>query len=174
MALIVTPGASDADSYATLASAAAYHAALGHSEWTGDDAVLEAALRRGTLWVDWKYGAQFPGFKKNGRSQPLEWPRTDVTDRNGYSVSSDEIPIEVQKAAMEAALRELSSPNSLMPDYVYSGAVKREKLEGAVEIEYVDSSGPSSVQPYLAVVDGILASLLSAGSGSSLRPILRS
>jgi len=171
MTLTVTPGAADADSYGTLSGALAYHSAMGHGTWTGDDADLETALRRATKWVDRTYRAKFQGSKLNGRDQSLEWPRDGVYDPDGNYVDHETIPIEIETATYEAALRELVSPGGLSPDYTSSASVKREKV-GEIEVEYADTSGASSVQPVLTVVDGIISGLLGS-VGGGMRGIVR-
>lgn len=173
MALTVTPGAADADSYGTLAGALAYHTARGTTTWTGDDADLEAALRRGTLAIEWLYGTKFSGIPTNGRNQSRMWPRIGVVDVNGSSVPSDTIPVEIEQATYEAALRELVSAGSLSQDFTSTsgGSIKSETI-GDISITYADPvTAGSSSQRYPAI-DGVLAPLLGATSGQ--RRIFRS
>lgn len=166
MPLIVTPGAPGADSYASLAEADVYHANMGNGAWIGADALKEAALRRATRWIDATYRAQFGGVRVNGRGQALEWPRAGAVDAGGYALPIDAIPVEIKQAAMEAALRELTSPGSLSPDYVAAAMVKSERV-GPLSVEYAGAVSASSVQPVLTLVDGILAGLFSRQSGYS-------
>lgn len=171
MPLVATPGAADADSYATIAEADAWHVARVNTAWAGADALKEGALRRATGWIDATYGSRFVGRPVYPRVQALAWPRVGVTDADGYDVPSDAIPVEIKRATMEAALRELVAPGSLAPDYVSSTAVVREKV-GPLEVEYRNSSGASSVRPVLTVVDGILAPLLGR-LGGGMRMVVR-
>ena len=110
MTLTTTPGATNADSYASLAQALAYHAAIGNAAWAAStDALREPALRRATIWVDNSYRARWKGQRGvNGRSQALDWPRYGVLDSDGWYVDSATIPLEVTNATNEAALRELA------------------------------------------------------------------
>lgn len=167
MPLIATPAASDADAYATLAEADAYHAAIGNATWTGTDAAKEAAIRRATQWLDGRYRGSFPGLPVRGRLQALEWPRSDVSDINEFAVPSDAIPREIVAATAEAALRELVTPNSLTPDYVAASAVTREKV-GPLEVQYSETGGSASVRPIVTVIDEILSGLFRVSSGGNV------
>ena len=161
MALDTTIGGAASDSYATLVYADAYHAAMGGTTWTGTDALKEAALRRATAWLDGRYKADWPGYRVNGRSQALDWPRSSVTDNEGLAVEYTAIPTEVQKATAEAALRELVTPGSLSPDYVAADQVKAESV-GSISVTYTGIAGAAGSRPVLTVVSEILAPLIGA------------
>ena len=174
MPLVVTPP--NADSYATIAEADAWHADRGRTTWTGADAVKEAALRRATTWIDAAFGARFSGAKTGGRAQSLAWPRTGATDADGVAIPPDEIPVEIKQATYEAALRELVSPGSLNPDIVpvttTGGAVKRvRKKVGPLETEteYTEGATSGSSHPIFPVINGILAGLLGRSGGGMVR-----
>ncbi|BCD88055.1 hypothetical protein PSm6_44620 [Pseudomonas solani] len=158
------------DFYGTLAGAEAYHVARGNAAWTGEDALRHAALVRASSFVDGlgtrlpepgKAVLAFPGHKVGGRSQLLQWPRAGAIDRNGDAIDPGQVPVEVEYATYEAALRELTAPGSLRPDFVRAGAVKREKV-GPLETEFFDNSeaGADAVLPVLATVDQLLAPLM--------------
>jgi len=164
MTLTTTPGSATADSYATLAQALAYHAVRGNTAWAAStDALREAAMIRATIWVDNTYRPRWAGYRVNGRTQALDWPRNDVTDCDGFAVDYLTIPTEVASATSEAALRELAVPGALSPDYVSSETVKTASA-GPVSVTFADTSGAGSVTPILTIVDGILARLLGARS----------
>ena len=157
------------DFYGTLAAADAYHAARGNAAWTGTDAAKTAALVRGSAYVD-SLGRQlqpsglwinlWPGTKTGGRAQALDWPRTGAADYEGNAIGPTEIPIEVEQATYEAAVRELSTPGSLNPDYVPAALVKREKA-GPWEEEYATPvAGENPMQPVISAVLDLLAPLL--------------
>jgi len=115
MTLIVTPGATDADSYATLAEANDYHLSrLHNSEWTAaTDVMKEAAL----LWATRTLDANFywVGVKATD-TQSLDWPRSGVVDRNGYSIDSDIVPVEVKNAQSELAFLLIKNDRTLSAD----------------------------------------------------------
>jgi hypothetical protein len=158
------------DFYGSVAAADAYHAARLNAAWTGDEAAKQAALIRASAYIDGKYQAQnscgrweslFSGTKTGGRAQALQWPRTGATDNEGNDIPSNEVPIEIEQATYEAALREITLPGSLSPDYVASGAIKRQKVD-VLEIEYQTASTGSGVptRPVITVVDELVAPLL--------------
>src|SRR5687768_9190680 len=132
MALIVEDGTglSTAESYISVANADSYHSVRGNTTWTGVDSLKEAALRRATTYIDGRYGARFTGTRRLARDQALMWPRSDATDVEGWTIENDEVPVEIERATAEAALRELVDPGSLSPDVEIStsGSVIREKV----------------------------------------------
>ena len=126
----------------------------------------EAALIRGTGILDGIYRKSYPGTRAWGRDQPLQWPRMNATDAEGEEIAIDEIPQEIIDATCEIALRELASPNSVLPDLERGGAIKSIKA-GSVALEYGDTA---SAVTTLQIVDGILSSLLGGsarGGGAS-------
>ncbi|MGE1156739.1 DnaT-like ssDNA-binding protein [Pseudomonas kitaguniensis] len=158
------------DFYGTVADADAYHAARANTAWAGDEVAKQAALLRASAYIDGKYQAQntcgrweslFSGTKTGGRAQALQWPRTAATDNEGNTIPADEVPIEIEQATYESALREVALPGSLSPDYVASVAIKRQKVD-VLEIEYQTASTVSGVptRPVITVVDELVAPLL--------------
>lgn len=158
MALVVTPGASDANSYATLEMIADYAVDHGKSFAVSPSAPAEAAARVATQFIDMTYRSRFPGARANGRSQSLEWPRTGAEDQAGNAIGNDEIPQEIIDAVCEAAIRELAKPGSLAPD-------RKRKVKsvraGSVGVEF-DPTAPDAVT--FTAIESILSGLLSAGS----------
>ena len=151
--------------YGTLAAADAYHAARANTAWAdAAEPARIAALVRASDYIDARYvyqrggcwASMFPGEKTGGRAQERAWPRTGVK-----GVGPDEVPAEVERATYEAAARELAEPGSLLPDYVASGQVTREKV-GPIEVSYATAQGGDGPpnMPQLPAVDRILAGLL--------------
>lgn len=166
-------GAANAESYVSVENAAIYAAARGLTFPASPLAPAEQALRRATAWIDATYRGRFPGTKMNGRSQALEWPRSDAEDRNCDEIPSDEVPVEIVNATVEAAVREMASPGSLSPDYVASERVKREKV-GSLEVEYSDKEqGVQDAIPVVTVIDGILGTLFSTSRTSLFGKVAR-
>ncbi|MGV6394516.1 DnaT-like ssDNA-binding protein [Pseudomonas caspiana] len=161
------------DFYGSVADADAYHLARANAAWVGDETAKQAALIRASAYIDGRYRKQlpsgvwvslFPGTKTAGRSQSLEWPRTDAADYEDHPLAADEVPVEVERAAYEAAIRELASPGSLSPDYVASQTVKREKV-GPIETEFATTAafaGADAVRPVIRIIDEIIAPVLVA------------
>lgn len=168
MVLTVETGAglSDADALITLAFADAYHSLIGNSTWTGADALKEAAIRRATAFISNSFTWQ--GIRTRGRSQALQWPRSGVVDAEGYGINSDEIPIEIQNAVAEIALREIVEPGAMNPDFKASELVKREKV-GPLETEYALSNTSADAQrPVLLAVRDMVSQFLLAGTSSQI------
>lgn len=157
-------------SYGTLADSKTYHAARGNTAWAAaDDADLTISLLRGSEYIDGQFRRQFPGYKTDLRSQVREWPRNNAYDIELNSIANTEVPVEVEYATYEAALRELASPGSLMPDVTLGKQIKRAKVDGAVDVEYQGAIGSHGMRPTLLVVQAILAPVLTgSGSGSSI------
>ena len=151
--------------YGSLSAADEYHAARGNAAWA--DAAEQsrtAALVRASDYVDARYQyelngcwrSMFSGEPTGGRAQERAWPRTGVD-----GVLSDEVPLEVERATYEAALRELATPGFLMPDFIPSEQVTRVKV-GPIEESYAQSGadGSPANMPQLMAVDRLLALLL--------------
>lgn len=159
------------DFYGSVAAADAYHAARANTAWTGEEMAKQAALIRASAYIDGKYQFQnacgrweslFPGVKTGGRAQTLQWPRTGATDNENSTIPPDEVPVEIEQATYEAALREIVTPGSLSPDYVASGAIKRQKVD-VLEIEYQTAAadaGAVPTRPVITVIDEMIAPLL--------------
>lgn len=161
MALDVTIGGASSDAYVDL-SVAQTRATADGLFWTGDDATKEIALRRATSYVDARYGSRFRGYRLNGRGQALEWPRSGATDNAGWAIPNDEIPVEIIRATVIAASRELASPNSLAPDVDLSQQLETEKYEG-VEFRYNTDLAPADGRsPLSAVEDEMLGLVIQA------------
>lgn len=161
--------------YGTASDAAAYHTSRGRGARWDALADPEAALESGSDYIDQRYRERLPsgrwtsmfvGTKVGGRAQLRAWPRVGGVDSNGDPVESDEVPIEVEFATYEAALRLGENPGSLSPDYVATSQAIKEKV-GPVEVQYADTSATKSddghsppSRPQVPVIDEILAPLL--------------
>lgn len=164
--------------YATVAEADTYFAARGLTpQWTAVEN-KEAALVRGSDYIDQRYRQRLPsgqwvslfsGQKSGGRGQYREWPRDGAVDYYGEPVPDGVIPDEVKYAAIEAALREGTNPGSLLPDYdptTAQGAITKERV-GPIAVEYADPQGGDSdtSSPNNTTIGG--AFLASSNSGST-------
>jgi hypothetical protein len=124
-------------------------------------AVLRA---RGSAYIDATYGARFSGVPTEGFAQEMAWPRTGAY-AFGQPIGDSIIPAAVVKASYVAAWQEATSPGSLSASGSEASRVKREKVEGAVEVEYEASSGlfsADSLRLVLTEVDGMLAPFLAS------------
>ncbi len=129
-----------------------------------------AVLReRGSVYIDATYGARFKGQPAGGYAQERAWPRTGAMVM-GSMVPNDAIPLAVEHASYRAAFQIATDPNSLTWIGSAAGIVKRERVEGAVEVEYFDPArasdvpfdplAPSTSTPTISEIDGMLAPYL--------------
>lgn len=128
MTLIVTPGGTDSNSYATLAEANEYHdTRLHNSEWgNATDLTKEAAL----IWATRTLDVNFYWYgRKSTETQALDWPRSGVTDSDGYSIDSDVIPVQVKWAESELAFLLIKNDRTVAADPNQDG-VKELKING--------------------------------------------
>jgi hypothetical protein len=147
------------DTYVDTPEAADYAVSMG-LPLSGDVVAIEAALRRGTLWVDNAFHDRFPGSKSAGRSQDLEWPRAGAKDRSGSEISDTEIPREIARATVQAAVRELAAPFSLLPDVTIGTAKVLTDAGGPAWERVRKEADVEDFLPVLTVVEGILSGLI--------------
>lgn len=158
--LIVETGAGllDAESYASVEQADAYHAKRRTAAWAAlDESEKESLLVKATEYMVGQYRARWKG-RRRIPSQALDWPRYDVEleDVDTY-LAWDVVPVEIQNACAILALQAKSG--DLAP------ALKRtvkEKVIGPIKTVYADGA-PEAVR-YRAV-DQLLKPFL---CGSSL------
>lgn len=159
-------GVADANAYVTETELGTYADDRAVTLASGD---AESAIVRATTYIDATYRTRFVGYKTNGRDQGLEWPRTGVLDAQYFPIANDEIPIEIKNATCEAAIRELTTPDSLLADLERGGQIRMLKA-GSVEIEYGANATPTTTY---RVIDGILSGLLGAASASFVGTAVR-
>ncbi|WP_162561207.1 DnaT-like ssDNA-binding protein [Methylobacterium terrae] len=176
-------GLHDAASYIALADADAYHLASRNDAWLAPDIEVdfrEAALVRATRFIDARYRARFPGYRRRGRGQALEWPRVGAYtyvpedgrtaytgtaygwDRGYEAIPETEIPRELKDAVCEAALRELAEPGSLAPDLERGGGIQS-ITAGSVSVTY--GAGATAGTTFQAVGMAIAPLLIPATAG---------
>lgn len=178
MALVTTPGAANADSYAELADANAYFTARGVTTWTGTDEVKEAALRRGTAYLDNQYRNRWIGVRTN-ELQSLAWPRcmaesfrtsigftTALFDTDGFPIGENVVPTQVKNAAIEAALLAITGA-TLEPTLARGGMIKSiGKSVGPLRKDITYMDGASAVDRYIAI-EGHLRGLVKSTPGAT-------
>lgn len=169
MALIVEDGTgkSDADALISLAEANEYHTSRGNTAWD-DVEDQDACIRKATDYMGQVYRSRWQGSRVSA-TQALDWPRNYVylepvativpISLFEYSnmVPADSVPVPVQNACAELALRAASA--SLLGDL--SQGVIREKV-GVIEVEYDRASPQRARYP---AIDGMLAPYLKCGGG---------
>jgi hypothetical protein len=123
---------------------------------------------KGSDYVDHTYGSKFPGTRTAGYAQVRAWPRTHAVLASGETVPANEVPAAIITASFHAAWQEALAPGSLSGYGSPSSVIKRERVEGAVDVEYQTQSGPltaESLAPVLTVVDGLLRPFLTISGG---------
>jgi hypothetical protein len=151
-------GLPDAESYASVAQADAYHAKRGTAAWAAlDESEKESLLIKSTEYMVGQYRARWKGRRRTA-TQALDWPRYDVElDDVDSCLAWDIVPVEVINACAILALQ--AKGGELAP------ALKRtvkEKVIGPIKTVYADGA-PEAVR-YRAV-DQLLKPYL---CGSSL------
>lgn len=176
MTLVPTPGASNADAFVSLADCDAFCVARGLSDWTGstespsDD--REAAIRRATAYLSTAYG--WKGYKANGRSQALAWPRSEATDGEGETLADDEIPVEIVQACCFIAAAEVANPGVMTPNVNLSERVKSEGI-GSMRVEYVSLPNQAELsRPVVLAVQDLVSGLISGSSNPLVGSAFRS
>lgn len=146
-------------SYGTDDGFAVWLAAQGYS--LPGTAPSPAVLRaRGTAYVD-GYEAYWTGYRAGGIMQELGWPRIGATLNCTVPIDSVVIPPAVVNAAYRAAWIEAQTPGILTGSSAGPGQrVKREKVDGAVEVEYFDD-GKSTAGGAVRFIDGAIDAALS-------------
>ena len=164
MSLIVETGTgvASAEVYSTLAEFRAYRPRGGLSLPAGlSDALTEAALVRGTAFVEGMYAHRWPGIRET-EAQGLSWPRVDAWDYDGLPLTL--VPAGVKNACMEAGIVEAITPGALTEALERGGMLIRKKT-GLLEREYAQNAPVATVYP---VIKQCLAGIVRGGGGVRL------
>ena len=153
--LIATPGAANANSYATVAEADTYHDAhLYGSTWTALTSDQKTvALIMATRMLDSLY--TWAGLAAN-EDQALLWPRSGVMDHLNISlIESTVVPQKLKEATAEQArllaVSDLTATNSVQAqgiNRIKAGPVEL-GFESGVAVSYGAQVVPNSVQALL-------------------------
>jgi hypothetical protein len=170
LAIVIEDGTGkpNAESYASVAFATAYHSDRGNAAWAAlsSDIIREQLLRKATGYMEQVYRARWKSFRVT-ITQSLSWPRAwvPVIDApSGYGagptyVANNIVPIEVQQACAELAL--IASTADLAP--ALPRPTVRERV-GDIDVEY-NRYAPEFTR-YRAV-DMLLGPLLTGSAVSS-------
>lgn len=130
-------GVVGANSYVSLEESDLYQAKRYREDWALlTDEQRKACLIKATQYVDSLYN--WKGRRKF-EDQDLAFPRVLIKDKDGFEVKG--VPKKLKEAICEAAY--YGSQNELFVQYNENGAVKRQKVDGAVEIEYFNQTETS-------------------------------
>jgi hypothetical protein len=139
MALVSTPGAANANTYATLAEADAYMEARLYTEAWDDatDSTKEKALKMAARQLD----LLKPGYTWTGaavdETQALAWPRSAMLNRNGFAIATTAIPVDLKYAQIEFANALLAEDRTADSDIETQGITKIKA--GNVELGFRDN-----------------------------------
>jgi hypothetical protein len=196
MAFVVEDGTgvANANAYCTVAFATGYFRDRGINAWLDidDNLTYQQAIIRATDYIELRFADRFIGERK-ADDQSLSWPRISgapimvpvmpyagMTYGVGYAAYSPEqmsfpadvVPLTLQKACAEYALRALTTTLASDPTMDPTGMTIKSTSEklGPIEekIEYVGQTTPALFKPYPAA-DGLLKPLLTAGGNRIIR-----
>lgn len=150
MALITTPGATNANSYATVDEFKAYRTnrlPASAAVLAAIDAAIEIALIVAARSLD-------ANFDWTGAAvddvQALTWPRTGMLTRNGYSISSTTIPQALKDAQCELAYQLLAGVDLVSDSDASKQNVSSVKAGSvAVSFQTVDTSSEEAVDMFI-------------------------
>lgn len=154
------------DFYGTAAGFTTYHEARARDVSAYDDADILPALLVGSEFLDGAFREQFYGYKLGLQAQVREWPRTGVTDYYGYGVPDNVVPVAIENATYEIALRELRTPGATNTDAT-PNKYKRVSIDGALSVEYANQDA-MSLQLQMPVLAQILQPLIGVRGGSTM------
>ena len=141
-----------------------YHFLRGNDAWTDgipmkkQQALIRASHSFGVIYRDKLLGTQV-----SYGVQTLEYPRTGVFI-NDVEQAEDSIPEAIKHAVCELALRELATPNGIMPDLERGGDIKSVKAD-TVAIEFMDRASSFTSIPF---VDKLLVNYISGSFSSGI------
>lgn len=151
--------------YGSAAAYLAYHLSRGRDQSARSTDEIERALLIATEWMDGWFS--WPGYKVGTReTQVLDWPRSEVFDRDGWPVDYRVVPREIEHATYELAMRWLDEPTVLSPDHTPE-KYKRVSIDGALSVEY-RGLGATAAQKQFPILGVILARLT---GGSNVSPL---
>lgn len=146
-----TPGDAATNSYASVAEADAYLAVRGDtSTWTAlTTGQKENKLQWAAVILD---TLDFRGTKATS-TQALEWPRVNVTDRNGWTVSG--VPSSLKNAQAEMAFQLIANDWTQGLGPVTQDSLKVGSLEfGRKSHRAIPAAVAALLRPYLLSMPG--------------------
>lgn len=156
-------GVSNANAYIAAADADTYFSDRNNANWTGLQAVKEAAIIRATAYLDGHYRKSWKGLRVTV-TQALDWPRYQVQDEAGFYPANMNscVPPDLKSACAELALRELTA--SLNPDLDRGGLVQHVKA-GPVEQTFLPGAPGRTTYPF---IDELLSRLVVGSIGARI------
>ena len=175
MAIVTTPGAADADSFASYAEYVAYCTARGITP--SIEATAELELRKAASYLVNQYRDKWIGIRAN-ETQSLPWPRVEgfrgyaggviqpLLDSDGFEIPYDSVPLQIKNAQIEVALLIKGGVN-MEPRLERGGMIKSiGKSVGPLRKDITYMDGAPSVDRFLAI-EGLLRGLVTSVPGST-------
>jgi hypothetical protein len=141
MTLITTPGAADANSYASLVEANDYIGTLTFAgDWPADALGQEKVLRQAAMIME---TLDYKGQRVHSEAlQALAFPRYCLYDRAKYAIDSNTVPTLVKRAQIQLALALASEDRTvdaggLVPETLKVGSVDLGRMHQRVIPSFV-------------------------------------
>lgn len=154
-------GKSDANAFASVAAVDQYwdnHGAP--TTWTGlAQATKEKHIRMATQYLMAVYGERWKGTRLSS-TQALDFPRWGIRVRDGWILNADTIPQSLIDATAEAAHRDATETDGLLPDLDAPASVEEEMIKAGPiteRIKYADAKPP---RPAFTIIENILRELI--------------
>ena len=147
----VTISGTSYDIYGTKVLATEYmRARIGADAWnTASSGDKDKALVSSTRWLD----RQNWQGQKTVVSQPLEFPRTGLTDKDGNAVASDIPPVLVEEAGYEMALEILADAS--VQSNITTGSNTKRVRAGSAEVEFFRATGGTKLPSIAQEMAGV-------------------
>lgn len=116
------------------------------------------SLLESTQFLDLRFGAKLEGIRRT-KDQRLSWPRSGLSDRDGYSISDTSLPRNLQEACYEGALRNLTDTDGLIPDED-GGSISEESVTLGPIKESVKYSSSKPASTRFKIVDYLMMAFL--------------
>lgn len=158
MSIIVEDGtvaSASANSYVSLDYVETYCEDRGLTTWmnSSDDDSKEQAILRAMDYID---SLPFKGVKED-YDNPLQWPRSDMYDEEGYALEDYEIPAKLMRAVAQAAYEEFVSPGVLQPNQTKDDFAVLKKID-VLEYQYVEGKESTVFKKLKGFLSGYLLS----------------
>lgn len=156
MALVTTPGAADANSYADLTELNAYLDARvpAMTLRTATDAAKEAALRAAARVLDASF--TWTGTAVDA-TQVLAWPRSGMLTRNGFAIATTVNPVDLKNAQCELAAQLHAGDRLADNDAIKQGITSVKAGSVAVSFKEINESSVESADIAIRKLDPALA-----------------
>lgn len=162
MALIVEDGTivSGAEAYVSVSDADTYNNSyVGSATWLAAASTdKEISLRRATQYLDVTYGSSYVGVRVS-ETQDLLWPREFAEYPDGIIIERTSIPIELKRACMELAIKDIVDDGLIVDVDAPAANVKRSRVKAAVVEEEVEYWGGNTNQKKYVIVERLMRAI---------------